>query len=235
MNSREKRILTRCALFRDIPEEALPRLLECLGAEEGHFEKNAMVWHAGDPVRACAVVLSGALRAEAVSAGGEKDLMAYHTPGSVVGDVLMATPGGVSPVYVSAAEETRLLFLPYRGIMGGCERNCPWHHKLRENLLGEIAGKFWMQRRRIGYLSARSLRKRIALYLMDQRQAQGSDTVTISGTREDLADLLGVNRSALCRELGRMKEEGLLDYYRNTLRILRPRELEEETDRSYPL
>lgn len=198
----------------------MPDLLTCLGAEEAHYDKNRILWHAGDPVHSCALILSGALRAETISASGETALVAYHSAGALVGDVLMSTPGGNSPVYVTAAEDTTLIFLPFPAIMGGCEKNCPWHLQLRKNLISEIAQKYWAQRRRVAYLSARSLRQRICMYLTDQAKQAGSNTFSLGCSREDLADLLGVNRSALSRELGRMKSEGLVDYYRDTFRLL---------------
>lgn len=219
MNRQETSVLLSCGLFQNMSAEDARGMLACLGAEEVHYEKGRILWHIGDPVRACALVLSGAVRAEALNAAGEHALVACHTAGALVGDVLMATPGGSSPVCVIAAEDSTLLFLPYRGIMGGCGKNCSRHTRLRENLLSEIAGKFWVQRRRTGYLTARSLRQRIAMYLADQA-ARGSATFSLGSTREDLADFLGVNRSALCRELSRMKAEGILDYYRDTFRIL---------------
>ena len=146
--------------------------------------------------------------------------MATHRPGALVGDVLMATPGSKSPVYVVASEDTELMFLPFHRIMSGCESCCAWHTKLRENLVSEIAMKFWAQRRRTLYLCAKSLRQRIAMRLYDEYQKNGSLTFSLGGTREDLADYLGANRSALSREIGRMKEEGILDFYKDTFRIL---------------
>lgn len=225
MNRKQKDTLLHCGLFQNIPAGEIESLLACLGAEEALYHKNEVIWHIGDSVRACAVVLSGALRAESLNAAGERSLMAYHTAGALVGDVLMSTPGGASPVCVSAAEDTTLLYLPFSAVMGGCEKCCSRHIQLRENLISEIAQKFWAQRRRIGYLSAHSLRQRIAMYLMDRSAQTASATFSLGGTREDLADLLGVNRSALSRELGRMKSEGLLDFYRDTFRILQPENL----------
>lgn len=222
MTPKEETVLLNCRLFQGIGAEEGRRLLTCLHCEVLSFEKNAVVWNMGDPIRACTVVLSGAVRAEQVNAAGEHSLMAYHGPGALVGDILMATLGGTSPVYVTAAENAVLAFLPYRGIMSGCSRCCPEHVQLRENLIAEIAMKFWAQRRRVGYLSTHSLRGRIGMYLSDESTAHGSTTFSIGLTRDDLADLLCVNRSALSRELGRMKQEGILDYYRDTFRILQP-------------
>ena len=216
MNEKERKILASCGLFSGIDQHGLARLLGCLGAETAHYDKNAIVFCAGQPVRSCVLVLSGVVRAEAVNAAGEHTMMARHGPGALVGDVLMSTPGGVSPVYVIASEATTVLYLSFRKIMEGCRECCPAHSRLRENLIGEIAQKYWAQRQRLRYLSVGSLRRRIAMYLLDQ----GSGTFCLGMTREELADFLCVNRSALSRELGRMKRDGLIDFYRDTFRIL---------------
>ncbi len=217
INPKQWENLRSCGLFAGIGGRELEKLLGCLGADTGCFEKNALLYHPGQAVSSCALVLSGAVRAEAVNGAGEPILVAWHGPGALVGDVLMATPGSVSPVYVMAAEPTSVLFLPFRQIMGGCPLCCPAHSRLRENLIGEIAQKYWDQRRRIGYLCNASLRGRIAMYLLDR--SEGAATFSLGISRESMADYLRVNRSALSRELARMKKEGLLDYYRDTFRL----------------
>lgn len=220
MTDREKKVLLSCPLFEGIGEKE--KLLHCLQPEEACFEKNQIIWNMGDRVQSCAVILSGAVRAESVNPAGEHSLMARHGAGSLVGDVLMSTPGGTSPVYVIASQPVTLIFLSFSTIMGGCSSCCPEHLQLRENLIAQIARKFWSQRQRMQYLSLHSLRGRIAAYLLDRGKEQGTAMLTIGGTREDLADFLCVNRSALSRELGRMKQEGLIDFYRETFRILNP-------------
>ena len=203
MNQQQRKIVHECGLFAGIEPEQADAMLSCLNARQEHYAKNTVVWNIGDTLHACALVLSGCLRA-----------------GALVGDVLMATPGSQSPVYVVASEDSELLFLPFHRIMSGCAESCEWHAKLRENLVSEIAMKFWAQRQRTLYLSAKSLRQRISMRLYDEYSRTGSLTFSLGGTREDLADFLGANRSALSREIARMKEEGILDYYKDTFRIL---------------
>lgn len=217
MHEKEWRLLLSSGLFSGIREEELKKLLRCLGAERRLFEKNAILYHMGQPVYQCAFLLSGAVRAELVNPAGEHTLLAVHGAGALVGDVLMATPGGVSPVYVLAAEETSVLLLPFHQIMDGCRECCPFHRRLRENLIGQIAQKYWVQRQRIGYLSLSSLRGRIVRYLLDR--SRGAATFSLGLSREQMADYLCVNRSALSRELARMKQEGLIDYYRDSFRL----------------
>ena len=220
MNQQQRNVLHNCGLFSGIEPAQVDAMLGCLSARQEHYSKNTVVWNIGDTLHACALVLSGTLRAESVNASGEHLLMANHRAGALVGDVLMATPGSRSPVYVVASEDSELLFLPFHRIMNGCAECCGWHTKLRENLVSEIAMKFWAQRQRRLYLSAKSLRQRIAMRLFDEYKRTGSLTFSLGGTREDLADFLGANRSALSREIARMKEEGILDYYMDTFRIL---------------
>ena len=208
MNQQQRNVLYNCGLFSGIEPAQVDAMLGCLSARQEHYSKNTVVWNIGDTLHACALVLSGTLRAESVNASGEHLLMANHRAGALVGDVLMATPGSRSPVYVVASEDSELLFLPFHRIMNGCAECCGWHTKLRENLVSEIAMKFWAQRQRTLYLSAKSLRQRIAMRLFDEYKRTGGLTFSLGGTREDLADFLGANRSALSREIARMKEEG---------------------------
>ena len=90
---------------------------------------------------------------------------------------------------------------------------------LRRNLLAETASKFWGLRQRVAYLTEPQLRRRILLFLRDRREAAGSDYFRVPYSRQEMAEVLGVNRSALSRELGRMQREDLLEFYRSSFRL----------------
>lgn len=219
MTKEEQQALLKCGLFAGMTQQEAEQLLHCVGGGVLHYEKNTVLWHPGQQVDACAVVLSGVLRAETVTAGGTRAVTSWHRPGALVGDILMASPDRGSPVYVIAAEQAGVLLLPFSKVMGGCSRCCPSHAQLRENLIQEIAQKYWAMRQRAEYLSISSLRERIFACLTDR--AAGGDTVSLGMTREEMADFLCVNRSALSRELSRMKRDGIIDFYRDTFRILK--------------
>ena len=119
MNQQQRAVLHGSGLFAGIQPDQIDGMLSCLNARQEHYERNTVVWNIGDTLHACALVLSGALRAESVNASGEHLLMANHRAGALVGDVLMATPGSKSPVYVVASEDSELLFLPFHRIMSG--------------------------------------------------------------------------------------------------------------------
>ena len=202
----------RCPLFARIAPNDVFALTECLGAAERRYERGEALWLTGDAVSACAVVLSGGVRAESLLPSGERSLTAVHGPGALDGDVLMATRDTKSPVDVIAAQNTAALFLPYRAMMASCAHACEHHALLRENLLAEIAEKYWRLRRRAEYLARHSLRARIAAFLLD--------AFSLGMRREDLAAYLGANRSALCRELSRLRAEGWIDCCRDSVRLI---------------
>ena len=146
-------------------------------------------------------------------------LTARQEKGGVFGDLLMAA-GQASPLsLVASAEGAAVLFLPLEGILSDCGRGCACHVALRRNLLAETASKFWGLRQRVAYLTEPQLRRRILLFLRDRREAAGSDYFRVPYSRQEMAEVLGVNRSALSRELGRMQREGLLEFYRSSFRL----------------
>ena len=211
-------VLQSCSLFRGMSEADIRQLVTCFGANVRRYGKGAFLWHEGEQVRHAGIVLRGVVDAVEYRADGAEQLVARHTAGGVVGDLLMAGDRP-SPVSLQAAEEAEVLFLPVDDILGGCSACCPCHTQLRHNLLHEAAEKFWALRRRLGYLSEPGLRPRLLLYLHDEAKRAGSATFTIPFNRQQLADFLGVNRSAMSRELSRLQDEGIIEYYRSSFRL----------------
>lgn len=213
--------LARCALFSGMDEPEREELCRCLGTKRRKCKKGEAIFLRGETVDCCGVVLRGQVQAESVSGSGERQIIAVHGPGSIFADVLAVSADRRSPLDLLAAEPgTELLLIPAAALSGSCSRACAAHEKLRRNLLQELAEKYWQQRRRCGWLEKSSLRARIAARLLYEARAQRSEIFSLGCSREALAGELGVNRSALSRELSRMKSEGIIDVYRDSFRIL---------------
>ena len=97
MNPQQRKVVHECGLFAGIGPEQADAMLSCLNARQEHYAKNTVVWNIGDTLHACALVLSGCLRAESVNASGEHLLMANHRAGALVGDVLMSDSSPLPP------------------------------------------------------------------------------------------------------------------------------------------
>jgi len=227
MTIEEEKVLINCKLFKGFSIDEIHAMLSCMNVAVKNYDRKEHIWNVGDSVRSFAVVLSGKVVAENISRNGARSVIATHTAGSLLGDVLMSTADSKCPVDVVAEEKCRVLFLQYDAIIGDSDLEQKYSIKLRKNLLDEISRKFWQLRKKITYLSADSLRQKIAMKLYDEMKATGKTSFVISENREVLANTLGSNRSALSRELSRMKDEGLIDYYKSSFKILKPNKIEE--------
>lgn len=222
----EEEIIEKSPLFAGMADAERRELLHCLAPRKRTLRKGEALWRTGDTVRECAIVLSGQLRAESVSAAGERAVCALHGAGSLAGDILMVSEQRPSPVDVLAAADTEVLLFAATKMLNGCANCCARHEKLRENLLSEITAKYWTQREQLRLLRIRSLRERLAAFLLARAGDVGAARFSLSMTREDLADYLHANRSAVSRELSRMRSEGLIDFRRDAFTLLNRSALE---------
>ena len=209
--------LLSASLFHGLEPADVAAFLKTARCRMNSFPRGAILLSQGDSVAAAGVLLSGRIKAYRLDRQGEEHLQSVLGPGGMFGDMLMATDNGRSPVTVEATEDARVLFVPFESIMSAPGE---FGDQLRINLLHELSARYWALNRKVRYLSERSLRGRIALFLLDAAKDQGGLTFTLPMTREAMASLLGVNRSALSRELSRMEKDGLLAVYRGSFRLL---------------
>ena len=219
-------LLHRSPLFEGIEGSQIIRLCTLFDSYTKEYPVGSYLWMSGDEVQAAGIVLRGEVQAEKISRDGSFQIMARHMVGSLFGDVLMSSQTARSPFDIKAAEDTTVLFLPIKNMMreggGDCAEALG---RFRMNLLGEISDNYWDLHRKLAYLSAPSLRAKLALWLEHHRQADGS--VMVEMPREQLAALLGANRSALSRELSRMEKEGILRLSRRRIQITDAEALEQ--------
>ena len=126
----------------------------------------------------------------------------------------------LSVVTFVASENSEIMFLPFKKVMHTCSHACVFHHQLIENMVRIIANKNRDLIRKIEVVSKKTLREKILAYLSIQAQANGTRYFEIPLGRLELADYLCADRSALTRELAKMRDDGLIDYDKNCFRIL---------------
>ena len=130
-----------------------------------------------------------------------------------------------SPVNVSAAEACLALYLPCEALLRPCAALHSAHLKLLQNWLETISDKYFALDRRLELICCKSLRGRICMWLLEQRERCGADTFSTAMTRTELAAFLNCDRSALSRELSRMQEEGLIELFRGSFKLPDPERL----------
>lgn len=207
-------------LFEGIEGDDLDSMLSCLNAKIASFPRGANIVCAGDEISNIGVVLSGEVHVSKDDAFGRRQIIANLKAGDTFSEVFVCSGIEESPVTVTAATNADILFIDYASSIKRCTKSCAFHTKLIENMLSILAQKNIALGAKIDYLSTKSLRSRIAAYLLNESRKQAGDLFCIPFSRNGLADYLGADRSALSRELSRMKADGLIEYWKNSFKII---------------
>lgn len=202
--------LSNAPLFRGMSAEDIETMLSCLNGETRRFPRGGIIYHAGDVIHSVGLVLSGRVSIESDDVWGNKSILDHIDPGQVFAETYACVPGEPLMISAVAAEPSEILFLDVGRVLHVCSNACVFHEKLVRNLLTITSRKNLNLSRRIFHTSAKSIRGRLLSYLSYQSQQQGSLTFDIPFNRQQLADYLSVDRSALSNELSKMQRDGLL-------------------------
>lgn len=208
-------LLANTQLFRGIKEDEIAELLHCLVPREGKFQKDEVIFRAGSPVNEIGLVESGSVNIVVNLYWGNSIIFGHVGKGEVFAENFAAIPGKELVCDVVACAETEVLFLNMQKLLTTCERACAFHTRLIMNMLRISAQKNLNMSSRMMHTASRSLRERLLSYFSEQALEHGSPHFTIPFNRQQLAEYLGVNRSAMSNELSKMQEDGFLTYHRN--------------------
>ncbi len=208
-------VIRSTPLFSGISEEELTAMLSCLKAEKKDFLKEVFVLRAGDTVDSIGLVLSGNVLIIQEDIWGNRNILSKAGPGQTFAAAYACAPGSKLNVSVIAETPVTAMFLNVSRILNICPSACAHHSRIIRNLLSELAGKNLRFNEKITHMGQRTTRSKIMSYLSAEAQRLGACEFDIPFSRQQLADYLAVERSGLSLELGKMRNEGLLDYYKN--------------------
>jgi CRP/FNR family transcriptional regulator, dissimilatory nitrate respiration regulator len=198
------------SLFEGISPADVQKLLSCLSYTHRSVKKGEVVVSEGDAVNAIGIVLSGGVQIIRNEYSGNRSILAEFGGSSIFAETFVCAEVARFPVSVIACSDSEILFLPYRSMIRTCASACSFHNKLIENLLSLVARKNLMLNAKMEILAKRSIREKVLEYLSSERRKAGVDSFEIPFSRNELADYLCVNRSALSRELGKMQDEAII-------------------------
>ena len=208
-------------LFRQIKAEDLSGLLACMQAHQEQFRKYAYIFPPEKKVREIALILKGSVLLSSEDFFGNKNVIRKASAGELCGEAYAAL-SSAPQVNVQADEETVILFLPIERLTTTCANACPNHAIVIKNLLYILAHRNQELIDKFSHVSKRTTREKLMSYLYLQAQKQGSFTFTIPFSRQELADYLFVDRCAMSHELSKLRDEGYIEYHRNSFKLLKP-------------
>lgn len=214
-------VLKKCTLFDGMNDEEIYVMLSCLKARVVTVSKGEYIFTEGEPAKYVGIVLSGEAQIIMVDYFGNRNITTSIEPADVFGESFACADVGVLPVSVVASEASDIMLINCRYIIDVCSRACTFHNRMIYNMMKIVAKKNIEFNRKIEITSKRTTRGKLMAYLMTQAKMRGSNNFTIPFDRQELADYLGVERSAMSAELSRMRQEGLVDYKRSWFKVQR--------------
>ena len=215
-----KETLMQTALFAGIEREAIGGLLKCVNAKCARYKKDDLIIEEGEDIREFGIILSGHARSIKWDASDKIVIITLLNQGSEIGVLLAARPGHKSTVWVQAQDDVEVLHISYDRMISRCIKNCPQHETMLRNYISIVADKGLDLHERINCLLKPTLREKIITYLLRVSREQQSRFFTIPMNRNVMAEYLNIERSSLSRELSYMKREGLIDYHKNSFKLI---------------
>ena len=212
-------LLAGTRLFQGIREHEIEAMLTCLSAEERTYGKDAYIYRAGDVTGRLGVVMEGAVNIIKDDVWGNRKIIENIGGGQICGETYACLKGEPLMVDVQASERSRILFMDVNRILTTCSSSCDFHNRLIRSLMYVLAGKNLMLTKKMDIITPKSLRERVMVYLSQESVKQGCRTVTVPFNRQQMADYLSVDRSALSAELSRMQRDGVISYEKNRFTI----------------
>ena len=208
------------ALFKGITETDFMHMTGCIGYSVKNYKKDELIILEDENIKNVGIVLSGAVHMIKEDIWGNGTIAAYIGFGELIGESFVFGNVSRSIVSFKAAAKTEIMFLDFDRIIHTCSSVCVHHRKLADNMIYMIATKNISLMEKIEVTSKKSLREKILAYLSIQSQRNNSTYFEIPLGRVELAEYLCADRSALTRELNNMRDEGIIDFDKNTFRIL---------------
>jgi CRP-like cAMP-binding protein len=209
-------------ILMGLSRNAYKIIFESLTPGYHEFGKNELIIREGDIFDAVGIVIHGKIAGKRLDYEGNASLEQILVPPSSFGFEIAATPSQVSPIYLKCLEQTTVLIIPYKKLLACSKLLDADKITILENLSQLLANDNIRKLYKIELLTQKSMRKRILMYLNFMSDRAGSQSFEIPFNRNQLAQYLNLNRSALSAELAQMKKENLIDYHKNnfTLKLL---------------
>ena len=206
--------------FLGMSDDELKGLLECFGARIRKFEKEEMIIRQGDVISNIYLILDGEVNIEKDSYWGRRIIISRLGKNDNLALSFVGSKDVESSVDAITVKDTTVLVLRYEKCTSMCQNACTRHKVLINNLFRILSKENIELIQKIENVSQKTIRDKLLTYLSNEAQRQHSNSFDIHFNRQDLADYLNVDRSAMSFELSKLQKEGLIEYNKNHFELL---------------
>ena len=208
-------VLKRTQLFAGVGDDEISSMLACLNARLCKCRKGEYELREGEHLSDIIVLVEGSLHIQKDDYWGNRSILGRITVGEIFGEAYVAPESGALLNDVVAIEDSAVIFFDAKHIITTCSSACRFHTIVVQNMFFTISEKNRKLVQKLGHMSKRSTRAKLISYLSEEAKRQNSASFAIPFNRQQLADFLSVDRSAMSNELCKMRDEGLLSFEKN--------------------
>ncbi|MGL4392926.1 MAG: Crp/Fnr family transcriptional regulator [Fusobacteriaceae bacterium] len=199
-------------LFNEMPDEDILKIITCLNGHVKNFERDEEIFMQGEKISEIGIILEGEVYVNKDDFFGNRNIITQISPAGIFGEAFVLANISKIPVTVTSKTPSKILFINFKKVFSGCSSSCNFCSTMINNMLQSIAKKNVILNEKLEILSKRTTREKIISYLETQAIKSGAKNFVIPFSRQELADFLNVDRSALSRELSKLKSEGLINF-----------------------
>ena len=212
-------VLKRTKLFSGVGDDDISTMLTCLGARLLTYKKGEHVLRQGEHLSDILVLAEGSLHIQRDDYWGNRSILGHIGVGEIFGEAYVAPESGTLLNDVIAVEDSAVFFFDVKRVISTCSSACRFHTMVVQNLFFAISEKNRGLVQKLDYMSRRTTREKLLSYLSEEAKKQNSASITLPFNRQQLADYLSVDRSAMSNELCKMRDEGILEFEKNRFRL----------------
>ncbi len=215
--------LCKNTIFEGLTPQQISSILPCIAMNIKSYSPQECVCDKGEPINSIGVVLDGELCICNESPDGRRTTVANIEKNGLFGEAITFSTDSLLPHRVIAQNDAQVLYLSGEFFLMPCDKSCDLrraHQVIVQNMLRLLSDRAIMLNKKIAYLTASDLRTKIAMYLCELYELNQSRTFNMPLNRDRLAEFFAVARPSLSRELVNLKTEGIIDFYRSSVKIL---------------
>ena len=213
-------VLKRTKLFSGVGEEDIASLLSCLGARKKEYKKGEYILREGEHISDIFILVEGKIHIQKDDYWGNRSILSVISVGEMFGEGYAAPESGALLNDVVAVEDSSVIFFDVKRILTTCSSACRFHNMIVQNMFFVVSDKNRKLVQKLGHMSGRTTRAKLISYLSEEAKRQGSSAFTVPFNRQQLADYLCVDRSAISNELCKMRDEGMIRFEKSRFELL---------------
>lgn len=209
--------MNEISIFKGIDEQNVKYMLKCFQAKSISYKKDTTIISNLANTDIIGIIISGSANLIKSDYNGNRIILERLEKGSIFGEVFSSYSDELS---VIATTDCTVITFDYEHIIKRCKKSCPYHNEVINNMLQLLAKKVSVMNNRIDVLTKKTIREKLLEYFAIQEKENISKVFYLKLNYTELADYLGVDRSALMRELKNLKNEGFIETKLNRIKLL---------------